>query len=420
MEKNPPKRTTVIDAIRGFSLLGILMANILIFQYGVYGKDELHLFNPTSWDLIGHDMLKIFVEGSFMPIFSFLFGFSMIKMKDSLTAKGLKFGRNIVRRSILLIILGFLHSLLWEGDILLFYGTITFFLLMFVNRKPKTLMIWGSVFLLLSIGISYGSYNPTPEDAQRMMSYVKETIDLYGTGTYSEIMYHRINSDPLGLPGWVVPIVLFILVPLILGALFLFGMAAAKRGRFMSPGTEKKLYLRYAVICVPVGIAAKTMSVILGTGHTWSTLMQAAGGQILAIGYIYLFAFLYAHSSEKSVIVRSFEAVGRMSLTNYLMQTFICVLIFYGFGIGLFGKLGVLPGILLALMIYTAQAVFSLLILNRFRIGPVEWLLRIGTYWSWSGRPKLRRQQNAAQVHPKTGAPLHKSPQDEITYTAKV
>ncbi|MFH0071081.1 hypothetical protein ACFRAK_28640, partial [Peribacillus sp. NPDC056705] len=63
---NSNKRSTVVDAIRGLSLLGILMANLLIFQYGMLGKDEMHYFQPTTLDRISHDMLKVFVEGSFM------------------------------------------------------------------------------------------------------------------------------------------------------------------------------------------------------------------------------------------------------------------------------------------------------------------------------------------------------------------
>lgn len=120
---NSNKRSTAVDAIRGLSLLGILMANMLIFQYGMFGKDELHFFQPSTLDLISHDMLKVFVEGSFMPIFTFLFGYSMIKMRESLIGKGLKYGRSFFRRSVLLIVLGLLHSIfIWEGDILLFYG----------------------------------------------------------------------------------------------------------------------------------------------------------------------------------------------------------------------------------------------------------------------------------------------------------
>ncbi|SMF65709.1 uncharacterized protein SAMN05661091_0190 [Paenibacillus uliginis N3/975] len=391
---NPRKRAVAVDAIRGFSLLGILMANMLIFQYGMFGKDEMWLFKPSSLDLIGHDMLKIFVEGSFMPIFTFLFGYSMIKMKESMNAKGLKYGRNVVRRSILLIALGFAHSMLWDGDILLFYGGISFFLLLFVNRKPKTLMIWGIIFLLLSIGISYGGTSAaSPEDVMRMETHVRETINLYGTGTYSEIMNHRNTSDPLGLPGGMMFFIL-LLTPLILGALFLFGMAAAKRGKFISPEQEKGSYLRYAIMFVPFGIAAKTASIMLGSSHAWSGILHMAGAQILALGYIYLFAYIYALSSNRNVVFRSFEAVGRMSLTNYLMQTVICTTIFYGYGLGMFGRLGVLTGILIALGIYIAQAMCSLLYLNRFRTGPIEFLLRIGTYWSWSGQAKPKKPKS--------------------------
>ncbi|GAE06658.1 DUF418 domain-containing protein [Paenibacillus sp. JCM 10914] len=155
---NSNKRSTVVDAIRGLSLLGILMANLLIFQYGMFGKDEMHYFQPTTLDRISHDMLKVFVEGSFMPIFTFLFGYSMIKMRESLLAKGLKYGRSFSRRSMLLIALGLLHSIfLWDGDILLFYGAIGFFLLLFVKRNAKTVIIWGLIFLLLTSAFGFGS-----------------------------------------------------------------------------------------------------------------------------------------------------------------------------------------------------------------------------------------------------------------------
>ncbi|WP_106769767.1 DUF418 domain-containing protein [Paenibacillus faecalis] len=388
---NLRKRAGAIDAIRGFSLLGILMANMLIFQYGIYGKDELWLFQPSSWDLISHDMLKIFIEGSFMPIFTFLFGYSMIKMKESIQAKGLKFGRNIIRRSILLIVFGIAHSMLWDGDILVIYGIIIFFLLIFVNRKPKTLMIWGIIFLVISVGISYGSMSPTsPEDALRMENHVRETINIYGTGTYSEIMNHRMTSDPLGMPGWFMFFAM-LLTPVLVGAMFLFGMAAAKYGKFMSPKQEQGSYLQLAILFVPLGIAAKTAAIMFGETNAWSGVLQMGGAQILALGYIYLFAYIYAFSSGKSAIFRSFEAVGRMSLTNYLMQTVICTTIFYGYGLGMFGRLGILPSLLLALGIYAVQAVCSFLILNRFRSGPVEKLLRIGTYWSWNGQAKPKK-----------------------------
>ena len=395
------KRSSAIDALRGFSLLGILMANMLIFQYGIFGKEEMHLFDVSYLDSVSHDLLKVFVEGSFMPIFTFLFGYSLIKMKESLNAKGLKFGRNAIRRSVFLICLGLLHSIfLWEGDILFFYGGISLFLLLFVNRKPKTLLIWAGVFMLLSLFLSYGSAASTPEEVQRMKTYVTESLSVYGSGTYGEIMHFRMNEDPLGLPDWML-VVILLLAPLLFAALFLLGMAAAKRGSFMEPEQEQNRLKTLALFLIPIGLAAKTCGVVLGSDHPWNGTLLTGGGQILALGYIYGFGCLYARSSGKSIMFPAFEAVGRLSLSNYLMQSVICVLLFYGFGLGWFGELGVLPGILLSLLIYACQAAISLFWMRRFRTGPVEQLLRMGTYWSLRGRPvPITSSKKEAAGHP--------------------
>ncbi|MGG4108682.1 DUF418 domain-containing protein [Paenibacillus lautus] len=395
---NSNKRSTAVDAIRGLSLLGILMANMLIFQYGMFGKDELHLFQPSTLDLISHDMLKVFVEGSFMPIFTFLFGYSMIKMRESLIGKGLKYGRSFFRRSVLLIILGWLHStFIWEGDILLFYGAIGLFLLLFVKRKAKTILIWGILFLTLFAIFGYGSMEPATGETERMENYVKQSIEVYGNGTFSEIVNFRSTEEmPIDLPDWLMLLVILI-APLMSAPMFLFGMVAAKRGRFLHPSNEIKLYLRWSLL-VPVGLGLKTAGVMLGSTHGLSGIFMMLGGPLLALGYIHLFASLYAFSSKQSVIIRAFEAVGRMSLTNYLTQSVVCVLIFYGFGLGMFGKLGVLQGALLAILIYAVLATGSLLWLKRFHGGPIERLLRIGTYWSWSGRAKPKAMMPAAAI----------------------
>lgn len=385
---NSNKRSTAVDAIRGLSLLGILMANMLIFQYGTYGKDELKYFQPSILDRVSHDMLRVFVEASFMPIFTFLFGYSMVKMRESLSAKGLKYGRSFTRRSIMLIFLGFLHStFLWEGDILLFYGAVGFFLLLFITRKPKTLLIWGTLLLVLMSAFGYGMLEPSTAEGEKMETFVRKSIEVYSSGSYSEILQFRVTGDiPYDFPDWLLLLVVIIL-PLMNAPMFLFGMAAAKRGRFLHPSMEIKLYLRWSLL-IPVGLGLKTAGVMLGNSNSWSGILMMLGGPLLALGYLHLFASIYAFSSKQSLLIRAFEAVGRMSLTNYLAQSVICVLIFYGFGLGLFGKLGVLQGTLLAIVIYAALAAISLLWLRRFRSGPVERLLRIVTYWSWSGRAK--------------------------------
>ena len=143
---NSNKRSTAVDAIRGLSLLGILMANMLIFQYGMFGKDELHFFQPSTLDLISHDMLKVFVEALHADLHV------PVRLQHDQDAgkpdrQRAQIRTRFFRRSVLLIVLGLLHStFIWEGDILLFYGAIGLFLVLFVKRKAKTILIWGSSY----------------------------------------------------------------------------------------------------------------------------------------------------------------------------------------------------------------------------------------------------------------------------------
>ncbi|TQR38832.1 DUF418 domain-containing protein [Brevibacillus brevis] len=388
-------RVRIIDGLRGFSLVGILMANMLIFQYGIWGSQEMELYALPDYEMTAYQLVKIFVEGSFMPIFAFMFGFGMIKMQQSLAAKGLRQKRYLTRRFFMLIGLGLLHSyFLWEGDILGFYGMMGFFLLLFMNRKPKTLLIWGIVLLCLVSLMGLAPNDPNDPasitDSARMEAYVVKTMTVYGTGTYEEIVHHRSNEDPLDLPEYMM-VVLLLIAPLMSAPMFLFGMYAAKRRWFEKPEQERTSYLRNMLIFLPAGLLLKALHVYL-PGAWWSGVGDITGESILAIGYIFAFAWFFSRGTESTWLPR-FEAVGKLSLTNYLLQTVICTTIFYGYGLGWFGKIGILAGCGLAIMIYVAQLFLSPLYLKRFRYGPVERLLRMWTNFSLSGKTKQRPEK---------------------------
>ncbi|WP_152970660.1 DUF418 domain-containing protein [Bacillus sp. FJAT-28004] len=384
-------RIRVIDAIRGFCLLGILLANMLIFQYGIYGKEEMQLFNPTQLDEVSHQVLKIAVEGSFMPIFMFLFGYSLYKLREGLVAKGLKPARYMVRRFFMLMGLGIMHSmLLWEGDILLAYGIAGFCLLLFIKRKAKTLMIWGVILSLLMAGISFGMEKETPKEKARMQEYVVESITVYGEGTYQEIMNFRQDEDPLELPAAVMAVIM-VMMPFMLLPMFLFGIAAANKQWFHNPKRERRRYAWMGGILLPLGLLSKGVAV-LQPEWAWSGVLLTLGAQLLAFGYIFGLALVMSYLSKRSYIIMAFESVGRMSMTNYLMQTVICTTIFYGYALGWFGKIGVLNGVLLGIAIYAVQAVVSSFMLFWFKNGPFERLLRVVTYWSFGGKARVSKK----------------------------
>jgi len=122
-----------------------------------------------------------------------------------------------------------------------------------------------------------------------------------------------------------------------------------------------------------------------------STMLQMSGAQVLALGYVCVAALLY-RKWRTSSIIHAFECVGKLSLTNYLMQSIICTTVFYGYGLGLYGKLGVFGGILFGIVVYSLQCVFSLAYFKKFKRGPFESVLRVWTNWSWNGQIKIKQK----------------------------
>jgi len=324
-------RVTFIDTMRGFSLFGILMANLLIFQFGMSGPVEIK--DLSALDNGALYFVKIFIDGSFMPIFAILFGYSFIKLIESIRKKKEKSRWSIIRRATGLIVLGLIHSLLWKGDFLIIYGGMTLFLIPFINCKPKTLFIWAGILLL-----------------------------------FAQVR------------------------PMVIHPLLLFGMGLAKTQAFTNMENEKKWYL-IGVLLVPVGLACKCFSFI---DSYFSGMLMLTGSQLLSVGYVCLAALLYK-THPVQMLAPAFESVGKLSLTNYLMQTIFSTTVFYEFGLGIQGKLGVFGGILFGIVLYSLQCIFSLAYLKKFKRGPFETILRIWTNWSWNGQIKIK--QNGSTLH---------------------
>ncbi|MDM5246014.1 MULTISPECIES: DUF418 domain-containing protein [unclassified Lysinibacillus] len=383
-------RVTFIDTMRGFSLFGILMANLLIFQFGMYGNDELK--NLSTLDNGALYFVEIFIEGSFMPIFTILFGFSLIKLIESIRKKKDKSRWSILRRATGLIALGWLHSFLWDGDILFSYGCMTLFLIPFINRKPKTLFVWAGILFLLTTALSFGSATESEKEQKEMATFIEKANDVYANGSYLEIQDFRSNVLPPGMDDPAFIFILLIIAPVFFASLFLFGMGLAKKQAFVNMEDEKKWY-KLGALLVPIGLACKSLSFI---ESNFSGMLMMGGSQLLSVGYVCLAALLYK-TRPVQLLAPAFESVGKLSLTNYLMQTIICTTVFYGYGLGLFGKLGVFGGILFGIVLYSLQCVFSLAYLKRFKRGPFETVLRVWTNWSWNGQLKIK--QKGSTIH---------------------
>ncbi|MEG0450862.1 MAG: DUF418 domain-containing protein [Lysinibacillus sp.] len=371
------ERVELMDALRGFSLIGILIANMLHFQYGSSGVEIIESANVLN--KVSYYFVKIVVEGSFYPIFGFVFGYVLIKMIESREASGLTYKNIVLRRAMGLSVLGVMHLVLvWEGDILFTYGSTLFILLLFfLRRSVKTYFVWGFILTaILGVAAFFGN-----SLLELLKPLTAAEIMIYQDGTYAEIVKQRLGEF-IGEDGFAIlfmlPIVWLLLVCvsfLTVGPFVLFGMGMAKRGEFLQLENSTQVYKKVALL-VPVGLLLKGF-IILDT--PFSVFIYTTGTYVLAIGYIALFAWLFNRYQSK--MNDYFAPIGKLSLTNYLIQSIICTIIFYGYGFGLFGKLGIFVGILLSVIIYGIQLKASQRYLKRFSLGPVETILRWFVYF---------------------------------------
>jgi uncharacterized protein len=387
------ERIASIDVLRGFALLGILIMNIQSFS-----MIEAAYLNPTAYgDLSGLNrwvwtLSHIVANEKFISIFSMLFGAGIVLMTGRADAGGIGPGGLHTRRSIWLIVMGLLHAyLLWYGDILFTYGVCA--LIVFSRRKlsPRKLIIAGLIIfsvaflLFMFFGISLRFW-PEESKAESMQNWLpsEEAISAELAayrGTWLEQMRARIPAAValqtlvfLVLEGWRVC------------GLMLIGMALFKMGVF-SAERSKRFYVAmvgigYAV-GLPLAITGVEKNFAAGWAFEYSMFLGSQfnywGSLFVALGHVGV-VMLACSSGLLGRLRRVLAALGRMALTNYLMQTVICITVFYGHGLGLFGYVERKHQVLIVFAVWAVQLFYSPIWLRYFKFGPAEWVWRSLTY----------------------------------------
>ena len=385
------ERNETIDILRGMALFGILAANMRGFA-----GPALAYFNPAIFWTLTHDRIAqafvdTFIQGKFITLFAFLFGVGFAVQLERSTSRAGKFGLTYARRLFILLLFGLIHGLLiWWGDILLVYALTGFLLLLFRKRKNKTLLVWAIVafcvpLLLMTAAFTASRMGHAPKGPpQPTQQELNKSVQTFANGSWKEIEVARAHDA--FMYNWRFTFIFFIHVL----ALFLFGALSWRKGLFTPSPESLPRYRRMMWIGLIVGIAANlTISIVRWKFQipqmpttplaAMVGLLSMFGVPMLSIGYL-CFVILMCQNEATRARLRRFGAVGRTALTNYLLQSVIGTLIFYHYGLGLFGRVG--PAILFALtiVIYALQVVASQWWLERYRYGPVEWVWRSLTY----------------------------------------
>jgi len=383
------ERILFIDTLRGMALFGILAANMRAFFAPLDAYDNIGILFHSRADVLTQVFIDTFIQGKFISIFSFLFGLGFAIQMSRAQARGVRFLGFYSRRLLALALFGLIHGIfIWAGDILLTYAFSGAILLLFRNRKQKTLLWWaGGLFSLpivvgtFFIALYYTRFrphwmNPKPPDFSKLHAIVH----IYASGTARQIL----GQNWVEWKG-LLPAQLFAIYAV---GLFLLGMWVWRAGIVQRLDDYKPVLKRACAWCLPLGLFLNAYVAIAGAVTppnrislfvASATLIHFLASHILSAGYVSGLALLFMRQNWRRIL-RPFAAVGRMALTDYLMQSVLCTLFFYHYTTGLYGRIGPALGLVPTVILYGAQVVFSNWWLKRYRFGPMEWLWRGMTY----------------------------------------
>jgi uncharacterized protein len=398
------ERIVFIDVLRGMALFGILAANMRGFFAPLDAYGDIGALFHNRADVLAQFFVDAFIQGKFITIFSFLFGMGFAIQMSRAEARGVRFLGFYPRRLLALALFGLIHGILiWAGDILLTYACSGAILLLFRKRQQKTLLWWaGGLFALpvvvqsVFLALYFSRFRrpwmvPKPPDLKKFYA----VINIYAHGSVRQILAQN----------WVewkheLPTTLFAIYAT---ALFLLGMWVWRAGVVQRLEDYKPVLKRVFSWCIPLGLLVNvytaTVFAVVPSGRVslwgfFAGVLWLPGSHILSAGYMSGLALLYLQEDKRRFLL-PFAAVGRMALTDYLMQSVVCTLFFYHYTTGLFGRIGPAVGLIPTLILYGAQVVFSNWWLQRYRFGPMEWLWRGMTYGKF---PQMHKKEAVPAV----------------------
>ena len=375
------KRYIILDALRGFAILGIILANFPEFSLWTFSS-------PATWtasDRITRAILTFFVDGKFYTLFSLLFGMGFSIQLANAEGKL----KTFYRRMTVLMVIGLLHlCFLWSGDILMLYALCGMILPLFRKLPTKKILLAAGIFFILPV-ISDAMFGnmlsaPLEEKQWQICSLYGITQENFGSwlsdaGSYRQVLQFLHQGAVERMWEFVSGHRYF----KVLG-LFLTGYAVGRERVYAELDTFRPLLKKVATLGFTLGIP-------FGILYTWSVVCGRPWGDVahsilylvsvypMGFAYAALFCLLFEKRADGSGW-KILSYPGRMACTNYLGQSVIGIIIFYGIGFGLGGKVGLLGTTLIALAVYAFQVCFSHLWMKHFAFGPVEWVWRMLTY----------------------------------------
>ena len=347
------ERYTTLDLARGFALFGVLLINLLYF-FRLSLFDHFFQFHSHPGRL-NHaiDLFAAeFLEFKAFDLFSLTFGIGVAVQAERALLRGVTIELFLVRRFLFLLAFGALHMVLVSNvDILCLYALCG--LLLIPLRRLPTLALGLTGVAAICLPSVFSSFTSLPGEAV-IRAHAIEATRMYSLGSFGDILTFRWHETKL------------LIFPLLIGVaqkslgLMLLGVAVWRAGLIRQAERYRRPLWIMCIVGTVIGLSLRT--------HIPLALAYFAA--ILA----------WRRSNRAAALTAPIAAAGRMAFTNYLTQSLLFALLFYGFGFGLFGRLDPATAAAIGMVVYAGQLWLSSWWLHRYRFGPFEWLWRSLTY----------------------------------------
>lgn len=394
----PLNRLTLLDALRGFALLGVILMHMLqqfsIFAFDPSLRDPLFpaMDDVVRW--IGQHVIM----GRFINIFAFLFGLSFFIQLDRAAKKGVDFRGRFIWRMIVMLIIGLIGNCFYSGEIISLYAVFGI-LLVFLHRVKSWILISLAALLLLgaprAILVSYTVLNKTEQiEMPKQEIRQEQAAQLNAKASTPSFTNSVVHNFTKGLQGKLNYQFGLFGRGYITFALFLIGLVVGRIGFFEQTQTNARLLKLFGGFVLAAGLIIWAMGMLPAVNVRalmsatreelipGLSLMMLNDLKIVAISGAIVtgFSLLYQYKSFGKYL-DIFSPYGRMGLTNYEAQAFIGCMIFSMWALGpFFQSWGTTELFFLGIGIYIIQLVFSTYWLKHYLYGPLEWLLRSATY----------------------------------------
>jgi uncharacterized protein len=386
------ERIVSLDVMRGVALLGILLMNIQSFAM----PSDAYL-NPTAYgDLTGANrwvwiLTHLLADQKFISIFSMLFGAGILLLAEHVGPA--RATRVHYRRMGVLLVFGLIHAhALWSGDILYTYAICGMAVYLARRLTPRTLIVTGLALHAVSSVFFVGNWFLLRGASPDVIAIVTRDYWVSSPADLArELAGYRGNwlaqqafrgPDATSMETFI----FLIDTAWKTSGLMLVGMALFKLDVFSARGNDA-FYRRMMLLGFGVGLPVVAYGVWRNFETGWGVVYSLFlgyqfnywGSIAVALGWVGL-VMLLVRSGRASALVRRLGAVGRTAFSNYILQTLLGIVIFYGTGLGLFGKVDRVGQLLVVVAIWTVQLAIAPLWLRYFAFGPLEWLWRSLTY----------------------------------------